>query len=100
MFVTIRKFESLKKKMGKISAVNDTASHYLLGLWDRMSALWNADGLFNILCHINSCLHYFKYRSGKQKHTFYFKNKSGLLKIAYLPIELWVPTYVKKYLWS
>lgn len=54
---------------------------------------------FRIWHHINSSSHHFKYRSGKHKHIFYFKNKSGLLKIVYLPIDLWDVIHTKKYLW-
>lgn len=65
-----------RKEIGGNLCSEGYSQHCLLELWDRVSALWNADGLFNILLHINSSLHHFKYRSGK--HKLYFISETNL----------------------
>ena len=89
---SIKKFARLKNSWGRfLQGVTESATVYLSAL-----KCWRS---FRVWHHINSSPHHFKYRSGKHKRIFYFKNKSGLLKTVYLPTDLWVAIHVKKYLW-
>ena len=92
IFTSIKKFARLKNSWERfLQGVTESATVYLRAL-----KCWRS---FRVWHHINSSAHHFKYRSGKHKRIFYFKNKSGLLKTVYLPTDLWVAIHVKKYLW-
>lgn len=83
MFTNTKKCERLQEK-----AVNSSARWQSQPLFTwaqgQSISLWNADGLFQICRLINSSSHHFKRRPGKHEHVFYFKHKSGLLKLVYV----------------